>query len=154
MHPGQYVAVNRHTGTAVQLTDDPYSNGNFFSSPDAAIAAATREASRRGGFATNPGVVFARLENGKRGRKRGNGVTRNRARKPRRNPALVTFGNPGGKYGKVVSKDVCEIRYRHADDNEYYQHTFKVGQVSLYSFAGSKTAVLRRVDGKPLIGEY
>jgi hypothetical protein len=80
-------------------------------------------------------------------------VRRIPAKSVRRNPALVTFGNPPAG-GEKMSEDVVEIRYRHCGDGKFYRHSFKAGLVQLRSRAGANWAVLRRVDGKPLIGDY
>lgn len=77
---------------------------------------------------------------------------RTNPRRTRKNPPLVTFGNPG----KLVclSKNVVDIRYQHAQDGKYYHHEFKPGQVQIHAEAGGNVAFLRRVDGKPLIEDY
>lgn len=68
----------------------------------------------------------------------------------RRNPTLLTFGNPL----TVLTNDVIEIRYRHKEDGKLYKHAFQKGQVRIRGSAGSKTAVMERLDGKPLLGDY
>lgn len=67
------------------------------------------------------------------------------------NPPLMVFGNPPEE---CFSENVVEIRYQHKADGKFYCHTFKRGQVHLSSRAGSEIAVLHRVDGKPIVGEY
>lgn len=62
--------------------------------------------------------------------------------------------NNNPKRGSVMSRDVCEIRYKHGDDGQYYKHSFPKGQVHLLAASDTKVAFLRRVDGKPLIGDY
>lgn len=72
-------------------------------------------------------------------------------RRDKANPPLVVFGNPQ----TMLSDDVVEIRYKHKEDGQYYEHSFSRKQVRLLTGgAESKTAVLQRVDGKPLIGDY
>lgn len=80
------------------------------------------------------------------------GIRRNprKRKRVRKNPPLVTFGNPG----VCMSDNVVEIRYQHNEDGQYYKHKFKRGQVRLHASAGTKAAVLKRVDGKPLISDY
>jgi hypothetical protein len=73
-----------------------------------------------------------------------------RGKRARKNPSIVTFGNPGG----IMSRDVVEIRYKHAEDGKYYKHSFKPGTVQLFAADGSNRATLLRVDGKPLTSEY
>lgn len=88
-------------------------------------------------------------------------VYRNRPSKknPRKNPPLVTFGNPRGEKSEYpgmecLSRDVIEIRYRHVGDRQNYRHAFARNQVQLHAIPGGKVAVLRRVDGKPLVEDY
>lgn len=62
--------------------------------------------------------------------------------------------NPPRFRDLALSVDMCEIRYKHAQDGKYYKHKFKPKQVQIWTHPNSKTATLKRVDGKPLIGEY
>lgn len=71
-------------------------------------------------------------------------------RRARKNPPIVTFGNPV----ETLSRDAVKIYYKHAGDGQYYQHAFKRGQVHIKGNKTSKIAILERVDGKPILGEY
>lgn len=70
----------------------------------------------------------------------------------RNNPPLVIFGNPPS--ARVVSRDVVEIRYRHAEDGRLYKHTFKRGQVVLIANGKSARCVLKRKDGRAILREF
>lgn len=75
-------------------------------------------------------------------------------RRARKNPPLVTFGNPRRRGTQLMSENVVDIRYQHVDDGQYYHHKFRKDQVALYARAGTKEAVLVRVDGNPLVADY
>jgi hypothetical protein len=128
------------------------------------LAALLNQAAR--GVHANPGV-FRRVAAGVRAGVHGAVASSFAKRRDRalatltQNPPLVVFGNPPkgriaatGDQWELMSNDVCEIRYKHAGDGKYYKHKFRKGQVQLVSAANSPAAMMRRVDGKPLIREY
>lgn len=71
-------------------------------------------------------------------------------RRTRKNPAMVTFGNPQG----MLSRNVVEIKYQHVVDGQYYRHKFARNQVEIRAVPNGNSAILRRVDGKALTKEY
>lgn len=73
-------------------------------------------------------------------------------RRVRNNPPLVIFSNPRG--ARIVSHDVIEIKYRHADDGRLYRHRFARNQVEIVGNGRSTRCVLRRKDGRPILREY
>jgi hypothetical protein len=75
-------------------------------------------------------------------------------------PAVTIFGNPKKRRRKkgepdvigVVSTNVLEIRYIHAQDHEPYKHVF--GKGVCCEFRADGTALLYQKDGKPVWGEF
>lgn len=75
-----------------------------------------------------------------------------RRQRARSNPPLLIFSNPRG--GRIVSHDVIEIKYRHAEDGRLYRHKFARDQVEIIGNGRSHRCVLRRKDGRPILREY
>lgn len=111
--------------------------------------------------------ALAKTGNGVTGILRAKGFTKRQANRlaarlgpMKKNPPLVTFANPpeeddlSGEERDVMSRNVVEIRYQHAEDGKFYKHRFKRGQVVLIAKSGGKAAVMIRTDGKPLVEDY
>lgn len=79
-------------------------------------------------------------------------ATRRRtARKVRKNPSLVVFGNPR-KPGALLSERAYAVQYKHVEDGQPYEHKFKAGVCIELLSDGSVR--LYHKSGKPLWGDF
>jgi hypothetical protein len=62
---------------------------------------------------------------------------------PRKNPPAA---------GRIISKRVLEIRYKHNDDGKWYKHSFKPGTCA--ALLDNGTVVLYQQDGKPVARDF
>lgn len=79
-------------------------------------------------------------------------TTRRKARRTRKNPAmLATFANPRTVVAQL-SKRVYAVQYRHVEDKQDYEHKFAAGTCMELLSDGSVR--LYRMDGKPIWGDF
>ena len=73
-------------------------------------------------------------------------------RRTRKNPSLVTFANPRARVTAQLSKRVYAVQYRHVEDGQDYEHTFKTG-VCMELLSDGSVRIYSR-SGKPLWGDF
>lgn len=71
---------------------------------------------------------------------------------PRKGTRARPRANPPGVRGRLISKRVLEIKYKHNDDGKWYRHTFKAGTCAALLSDG--TVVLYQQDGKPVARDF
>lgn len=86
----------------------------------------------------------------------------------RRNPTLVVYNPPAGlrvrrvmprgRIVGIVSREVHQIRYKHTEDGELYQHSFQrrpgVMMVAIEQADGQRDVLLTGADGQPLWEDF